>query len=60
MSNENLLYMFEVRLGSSGLSFLSVIPFRELAIPLLAAFVFLGLLAAVLGSRIAIRNYIRI
>lgn len=56
-----LLYtLLEVRIESSGLSFLSMIPFSRLALPLLAAFLFLGLLAAVLGSRIAIRNYIRI
>ena len=55
-----LYSLFEVKLMSSGLAFLSVIPFRELAIPLLAAFLLLVLLAAVLGSRIAIRNYIRI
>lgn len=55
-----LYSLFEVKLRSSGLSFLSVIPFNQLALPLLACFLFLGLLAAVLGSRIAIRNYIRI
>ena len=56
----SLYSLLEVRLRSSGLAFLSVIPFQNLALPLLAAFLFLGLLAAVLGSRIAIRNYIRI
>ena len=55
-----LYTLFEVRIASSGLAFLNVIPFRVIALPLLAAFLFLGLLAAVLGSRIAIRNYIRI
>ena len=55
-----LYTLFEVRVASSGLAFLNVIPFRVIALPLLAAFLFLGLLAAVLGSRIAIRNYIRI
>ena len=55
-----LYTLLEVRIRSSGLSFLSVIPFAQIAIPLLAGFLFLGLLAAVLGSRIAIRNYIRI
>ncbi len=55
-----LYSLLEVRIKSSGLAFLAVIPFREIALPLLAAFLFLGLLAAVLGSRIAIRNYIRI
>lgn len=55
-----LYTLFEVRVASSGLAFLNVIPFRVVALPLLAAFLFLGLLAAVLGSRIAIRNYIRI
>ncbi len=56
-----MLYsLFEVKLRSSGLAFLSVIPFNQIALPLLACFLFLGLLAAVVGSRIAIRNYIRI
>lgn len=55
-----LYTLLEVRIKSSGLAFLAVIPFREVALPLLAAFLFLGLLAAVLGSRIAIRSYIRI
>ena len=55
-----LYSLLEVRIHSSGLAFLSVIPFSKIALPLLAAFLFLGLLAAVLGSRIAIRNYIRI
>ena len=55
-----LYTLLEVRIASSGLAFLNVIPFRVIALPLLAAFLFLGLLAAVLGSRIAIRNYIRI
>ena len=55
-----LYTLFEVRIASSGLAFLNVIPFRVIALPLLAAFLFLGLFAAVLGSRIAIRNYIRI
>ena len=55
-----LYTLLEVRISSSGLAFLNVIPFRVIALPLLAAFLFLGLLAAVLGSRIAIRSYIRI
>ena len=55
-----LYTLLEVRIASSGLAFLNVIPFRVIALPLLAAFLFLGLLAAVLGSRIAIRSYIRI
>lgn len=55
-----LYTLLEVRISSSGLAFLNVIPFRVIALPLLAAFLFLGLLAAVLGSCIAIRSYIRI
>ena len=37
-----------------------MIPFSTLAIPLLASFLIIGLLVAIFGSRIAIRNYIRI
>ena len=56
-----ILYsLLEVRIRSSGLAFLNVIPFRDVALPLLVVFLFLGMLAAVVGSRIAIRNYIRI
>jgi cell division transport system permease protein len=56
-----LLYtLLEVKLNAAGLSFLKVIPFAEIRMPLFCIFLFLGLLAAVFGSRIAIRNYIRI
>ena len=48
------------RIAGSTLSFLEIIPFSELALPLLACFVAIGLLVAIFGSRIAIRNYLRI
>lgn len=55
------LYMLIAsRVAASSLSFLSVLPFGGLALPLLAAYVALGLLVASFGSRIAIRNYMRI
>ena len=48
------------RIASSSLSFLDIIPFSALALPMLACFLALGLLVAIFGSRIAIRNYMRI
>ena len=48
------------RIAVSSLSFLEIIPFSELALPMLACFLAIGLLVAIFGSRIAIRNYMRI
>ena len=48
------------RIASSSLSFVQVIPFAVLALPMLGVFLILGLLVAIFGSRIAIRNYMRI
>jgi len=48
------------RISDSSLAFLDIIPFSTLALPLLACFVIIGLLVAIFGSRIAIRNYMRI
>jgi cell division transport system permease protein len=48
------------RIAGSSISFLDIIPFAELALPLLACFLVIGLLVAIFGSRIAIRNYMRI
>jgi cell division transport system permease protein len=48
------------RIASSSLSFVQVIPFSTLALPMLGVFLILGLLVAIFGSRIAIRNYMRI
>jgi cell division transport system permease protein len=48
------------RIAGSSLSFLEIIPFSALALPLLACFLAIGLLVAIFGSRIAIRNYMRI
>jgi len=48
------------RISASSLGFLQIIPFSVLSVPLLACFLAVGLLVAVFGSRIAIRNYMRI
>ena len=48
------------RIAASSLSFLEIIPFPVLALPMLACFLAIGLLVAIFGSRIAIRNYMRI
>ena len=48
------------RIAASSLSFLEIIPFAVLALPMLACFLAIGLLVAIFGSRIAIRNYMRI
>ena len=48
------------RIAASSLSFVEIIPFSTLAVPMLACFLFTGLIVAIFGSRIAIRNYMRI
>ena len=48
------------RIAASSLSFLDIVPFSELLLPTLACFLVIGLLVAIFGSRIAIRNYMRI
>jgi cell division transport system permease protein len=48
------------RIAASSLSFLQIIPFSNVALPMLGVFLILGLLVAIFGSRIAIRNYMRI
>lgn len=48
------------KLGESTLSFLHIIRFDELTLPMLLCFVVAGLLVAIFGSRIAIRNYMRV
>lgn len=48
------------KLAASSLSFLKTIPFEELELPMLVCFVATGLLVAIFGSRIAIRNYMRV
>ena len=56
-----LLYLVLTgRIAASSLSFVDIIPFSELALPMLACFLVIGLLVAIFGSRIAIRNYMRI
>lgn len=48
------------RIAASALSFLRLIPFSALVLPMLGCFLVLGLLVAIFGSRIAIRSYMRI
>ena len=48
------------KLSESGMDFLTMIPFAQLSLELLIAFGAVGLVTAVVGSRIAIRNYIRV
>ena len=58
---EWLIYtVVTMRIAASSLSFVDVIPFSALSLPLLASFLIIGLLVAIFGSRIAIRNYMRI
>lgn len=45
---------------SAGLGFFTVLPFAAFAIPLVIAFLAVGLIVGVLGSSIAIRNYLRV
>ena len=45
---------------SAGLGFFTVLPFAAFAIPLVIAFLAVGFIVGVLGSSIAIRNYLRV
>lgn len=46
--------------ASSGLSFISAIPFAVIALPMLVAFLVVGLGVGVIGSLMAIRNYLKV
>lgn len=48
------------KLSFSDISFLTMIPFEQISLRLLIGFGAVGLLTAAVGSRIAIKNYIRI
>lgn len=48
------------RIEDSALSWMQVIPFNVLALPLLIAFFVVGVAVAVFGSRLTIRNYMRV
>lgn len=56
----SLYVVLTARITESSLSFVQVIPFGDLALPLLVAFLGLGCITAVFGSRIAIRSYMRV
>ena len=45
---------------NSGLSFITVIPFGDVALPMLAAFFGVGFGVGILGSGLAIKNYLRV
>ncbi len=47
-------------LANSGISFLTVIPFSVVAVPLLVAFMAVGLGVGVIGSLMAIKNYLKV
>ncbi len=47
-------------IAGAGIYFLTVIPFYEVAIPLLAAFGIVGLGVGIIGSMLAIRNYLKV
>ena len=46
--------------GSSGIAFLTFMPFGDVAVPLLIAFGVVGLGVGVIGSLIAIKNYLKV
>ncbi len=50
----------EKLIAGSGLSFLTVIPFSQVALPILAAFGAVGLGVGVIGSLMAIKNYLKV
>jgi len=43
-----------------GLSFVEVIPFITIAIPMLAVFILTGLVVGIGGSLVAIKNYLKV
>lgn len=47
-------------IAGSGLSFMTTIPFSAIAVPLLVAFLLVGFCVGVIGSLIAIRNYLKV
>lgn len=47
-------------IDSGGLSFISAIPFIDMAIPILAVFLGTGLLVGIGGSLVAIKNYLKV
>ncbi len=50
----------EKLIAQSGISFLTVIPFSAVSVPLLVAFAVVGLGVGVIGSLLAIRNYLKV
>ena len=55
-----LYELISQRIVGMGLNFIQVIPFRELAVPVLLAFLTIGILVGVVGSLTAIRQYLRV
>jgi cell division transport system permease protein len=55
------LYMFLAeKIAGSSLRFLTVMSFGSIAVPVFGAFVAMGIIVGVFGSRIAIRSYLRV
>ena len=50
----------EKLISGAGISFLTMIPFYNVAVPLLAAFTVVGLGVGVIGSTLAIKNYLKV
>lgn len=50
----------EKLIGNTGFSFIMFIPFSQIAVPMLIIFVSVGFLVGVVGSLIAIRNYLKV
>ncbi|MBQ4427211.1 MAG: permease-like cell division protein FtsX [Oscillospiraceae bacterium] len=47
-------------IGNTGFSFITFIPFSQIAVPMLIVFVAVGFVVGVIGSLIAIRNYLKV
>lgn len=50
----------EKLIGNTGFSFITFIPFSQIAVPMLIVFVAVGFVVGVFGSLIAIRNYLKV
>ncbi|MBQ6756970.1 MAG: permease-like cell division protein FtsX [Oscillospiraceae bacterium] len=50
----------EKLIGNTGFSFITFIPFSQIAVPMLIVFVAVGFVVGVIGSLIAIRNYLKV
>jgi cell division transport system permease protein len=53
-------FVTERLIGNTGFSFITFIPFSQIAVPMLIVFVAVGFVVGVIGSLIAIRNYLKV